>query len=79
MKTMKTFVNFFDGFFKNSLKSFNQIITIHKKFHENDFLKNQILPEYAGPLVKHAPTHFRNFSFLQKPTPQNQSKILQFI
>ena len=64
-------------FLKTPQNSLNQKRTIQRKFHENDFLKNQILPEYAGPLVKHAPTHFLTLSFLQKPLHQNQSRILQ--
>ena len=42
-------------FLKTPQNSLNQKRTIQRKFQENDFLKNQIMPEYAGPLVKHAP------------------------
>ncbi len=37
-------------------------------FHKNEILKNHIFPEYAGTLVKLAPTYPQNLNFLIKTT-----------
>jgi hypothetical protein len=67
-------------FLKTPQNSLNQKRTIHKKFHENDFLKNQIFPEYAGPLLNMSPhisgtsVFCKNLLTKTKAKSSNQSK-----